>query len=404
MGQMHVEHLPRVTEQDGADEMAAMRSWVAERTGAALRSLSHAVFTADDVRGNVENVIGAAQLPVGVAGPLVVNGEHARGVFYVPFATTEGTLVATYLHGMRAVAKAGGVNACVVGDQLDISPVFVTRDMASARAVAEWTQEHVLDLREAAESTTRHGRLIDIHAHVLGRETLVQFAFSTGDAMGMNMVNIAVARAAQLIADTLGVERWYLLSNYSSDKKPAAINLHRAYGKEVLADVRIPGYVVRNFLGATAEQIVDYVRSAQQASMHTGMLGFNAHFANGLAAIYIACGQDAAQVVNASIGFVTGDVVGDGDLYASVRLPNIVVGTVGGGTGLPTQRECLALLDCAGEGRARKFAEIVGATLLCGELGIGSALANGRFAKAHEAHRRLTAPPNRTQPKPASGA
>ena len=390
MDQTHLEHLPRVADLDGPDEMAALRTWVAGRTGTALGSLSRAVFTADDVRGNVENVIGAVQVPVGVAGPLVVHGDHARGAFYVPFATTEGTLVATYQHGMRAVAKAGGVNACVVGDQLDITPVFVTRDLASARALAEWVRDHVEMLREAAESTTRHGRLTGVTPHILGRETLVQFTFSTGDAMGMNMVNIAVGRAAQLIADTLAVERWYLRSNYSSDKKPAAINLHRAYGKEVLADVTIPGYVVHNFLGATAEQIVDYVRSAQQASAHAGMLGFNAHFANGLAAVYIACGQDAAQVVNASIGFVSGDVV-DGDLYASVRLPNLVVGTVGGGTGLPTQRECLAMLDCAGEGKARKFAEIIGAALLCGELGIGSALASGRFAKAHEDHRRLTA-------------
>jgi hydroxymethylglutaryl-CoA reductase (NADPH) len=216
---------------------------------------------------------------------------------------------------------------------------------------------------------------------------LLQFFLSTGDAMGMNMINIAVNRAGQMIADNFPIERWYLRSNYSSDKKAAGINLFRPYGKEVLADVTLPGYVVRNFLGTTAEELCAFQDAAIVGSMQAGMLGFNAHFANGLAAVYIACGQDPAQIVNASVGFVHAERVNEDGLHISVRLPNVVVGTVGGGTSLPTQRECLGILGCEGEGKARKFAEIVGSTLLCGELGISSALASGRFAQAHEQNR-----------------
>jgi hydroxymethylglutaryl-CoA reductase (NADPH) len=275
----------------------------------------------------------------------------------------------------------------VLHDSLDITPVFVVRDLAQARELVAWVQGHMDAVREAVESTTQHGRLMEVRPHVFGRHVLLQFFLDTGDAMGMNMINIAVNRASEMIADSFPVERWYLRSNYSSDKKPAAINLFRPYGKEVFAEVTLPGYVVQNFLGTTAEDLCAFQDAAMVGSMQAGMLGFNAHFANGLAAVYIACGQDPAQIVNASTGFVRVERVNENDLSVSVRLPNVVVGTVGGGTSLPTQRECLRILGCEGDGKARKFAEIVAGTLLCGELGIASALASGRFAQAHEQNR-----------------
>jgi hydroxymethylglutaryl-CoA reductase (NADPH) len=382
-----VEHLPRVSTANAAAAAVEMRDWVSERTGAALKYMCQTAFTIEETRGKTENVIGAAHLPIGVAGPLIIKGDNASGTFYVPMATTEGTLVATYLHGMRATAKAGGVNAHVLSDSLDITPAFVVRDLAQARALVTWVQDHMDAVRAAVESTTRHGRLVEVRPHVFGRHVLLQFFLSTGDAMGMNMINIAVNRAGQMIADNFPVERWYLRSNYSSDKKAAGINLFRPYGKEVLADVTLPGYIVRNFLGTTAEQLCAFQDAAMVGSMQAGMLGFNAHFANGLAALYIACGQDPAQIVNASIGWVRAERVDEDGVHISVRLPSVVVGTVGGGTSLPTQRECLAMLGCEGEGKARKFAEIIGSTLLCGELGISSALASGRFAQAHEQNR-----------------
>ena len=363
------------------------RAWLAHNTGHALEAVADAAFASEQVRGNIENLVGAAHVPLGVAGPIRVNGQHAQGSYYVPFATTEGTLVSTYQYGMRAITEAGGANTYVVADSLDITPCFVLASAAEAIAFAQWLDEHLPELKEVAERTTAHGRLIELHTRVFGRRVFARFVFSTGDAMGMNMVNIAVDAVCRHVVARTPCERFYLRCNYSSDKKPAAINLCRSYGKEVVVDCTLPAAVVETHLGVSTRELVDFVTVARQGAMQVGALGMNAHFANGLAAIYIACGQDVAQIVNASIGFADVEPTVDDDLYVFARLPNLVVGTVGGGTSLPTQRECLALLDCVGDGMAPKLAEIVAATLVAGEIAIAAALANGRFIEAHRNNR-----------------
>jgi len=364
------------------------RAWLAHNTGHALDASAHTAFADADVRTNIENLVGAVEVPLGIAGPLRVNGMHAEGSFYVPLATTEGTLVSTYQYGMRAITEAGGANAYVLGDALDIAPCFILGDARAAIALADWLRAHLADLRAVAAESTTHGRLIDVLPHVFGRRVFAQCVFRTGDAMGMNMVNLAVDRICRHVVAAVPCERFYLRCNYSSDKKPAAINLFRPYGKEVAIDLTMPGEVVRSHLGVSPRELVDFGATGRLGSIQAGALGTNAHFANGLAAIFIACGQDVAQVVNASIGFLDLELVGDDDVYVAARLPNLVVATVGGGTALPTQRECLALLECVGDGTARKFAEIVGAALVAGELAICAALANGRFIEAHRQNRR----------------
>jgi hydroxymethylglutaryl-CoA reductase (NADPH) len=363
------------------------RAWLAHNTGHALDASAHTAFAAEDVRTNVENLVGAVEVPLGIAGPLRVNGTHARGSFYVPFATTEGTLVSTYQYGMRAISEAGGANAYVLGDALDITPCFILSEAREAIALADWLGDHLAELQAVAAESTAHGRLVDVRPHVFGRRVFAQCVFSTGDAMGMNMVNLAVDRVCHHVVAAVPCERFYLRCNYSSDKKPAAINLFGPYGKEVAIDLTMPGEVVRSHLGISPRELVEFGATGRLGSMQAGALGTNAHFANGLAAIFIACGQDVAQIVNASIGFLDLELVGDDDLYVAARLPNLVVATVGGGTALPTQRECLALLECVGDGTARKFAEIVGAALVAGELAICAALANGRFIEAHRQNR-----------------
>jgi hydroxymethylglutaryl-CoA reductase (NADPH) len=363
------------------------RAWLAHNTGHALEAAADPAFTPEQVRGNIENLVGAAHVPLGIAGPIRVNGEHAQGSYYVPFATTEGTLVSTYQYGMRAITEAGGANAYVVADSLDITPCFVLADTSEAIAFAQWLHEHLQELQRVAEQTTAHGRLVDLDTRVFGRRVFARFVFTTGDAMGMNMVNIAVDAACRRAVELTRCERFYLRCNYSSDKKPAAINLMRPYGKEVVVDLTLPAAVVQTYLGVSTREMLDFVTAGRQGAMQAGALGMNAHFANGLAAIFIACGQDVAQVVNASIGFADVELAGDDDLYVFARVPNLVVGTVGGGTGLPTQRECLALLECVGDRAAPRFAEIVAATLVAGEIAIAAALANGRFIDAHRHNR-----------------
>ena len=363
------------------------RAWLAHNTGHALDASSHTAFAAEDVRTNIENLVGAVEVPLGIAGPLRVNGTHARGSFYVPFATTEGTLVSTYQYGMRAISEAGGASAYVLGDALDITPCFILAEAREAIALAGWLRDHLAELQAVAAEGTAHGRLVDVRPHVFGRRVFAQCVFSTGDAMGMNMVNLAVDRVCRRVVAAVPCERFYLRCNYSSDKKPAAVNLFGPYGKEVAIDLTMPGEVVRTHLGVSPRELVEFGATGRLGSMQAGALGTNAHFANGLAAIFIACGQDVAQIVNASIGFLDLELVGDDDLYVTARLPNLVVATVGGGTSLPTQRECLALLGCVGDGTARKFAEIVGAALVAGELAICAALADGRFIEAHRQNR-----------------
>ena len=371
---------------------AMRRAWLAHNTGHALEAVADTAFAPEETRGRIENLVGAAQVPLGIGGPIRVNGQHADGLFYVPFATTEGTLVTTYQYGMRAITEAGGANARVVADALDITPCFVVATTDDAIALAEWLNDHLPELDAVAAEATAHGRLVEIRAHVFGRRVFARFVFSTGDAMGLNMVNLAVDRICHHVTEATACERYYLRCNYSSDKKPAAINLFRTYGKEVAIDLTMPASVVETHLGVPTRELLEFAAAGRLGTMQAGALGANAHFANGLAAVFIACGQDVAQVVNASIGFLDLELVGESDLYVAARLPNLVVGTVGGGTGLPTQSECLALLGCTGVGTARKFAEIVGATLVAGELAICAALANGRFIEAHRQNRQVAGP------------
>ena len=356
---------------------AMRRAWLGHNTGHSLDAVAETRFAPEETRGNIENLVGATQVPLGIGGPVRVNGQHADGLFFVPFATTEGTLVTTYQYGMRAITEAGGANTYVLADALDVTPCFVTASTRDALHLAQWLEDHLPQLQAVAAETTAHGRLLEVRAHVFGRRVFARLVFSTGDAMGMNMVNLAVDRICRHVTGATVCERYYLRCNYSSDKKPAAINLFRPYGKEVAVDLTMPARVVETHLGVSTDDLLQFVAAGRLGTLQAGAL----------AAIYIACGQDVAQIVNASIGFMDFEAVNDGDLYVAARLPNLVVATVGGGTQLPTQRECLALLGCDGDGTARKFAEIVAATLVGGELAICAALTNGRFIEAHRQNR-----------------
>jgi hydroxymethylglutaryl-CoA reductase (NADPH) len=364
------------------------RDRIADLTRTDLAPIGIGSVSPRNARGHVENFVGVAQVPLGVAGPLHVRGDHACGDYWIPFATTEGTLVATYDAGMRAINAAGGATAFVGDQQLDITPVFTTQDLAAARSLADVVRAWTPDLVAAAASTTSHGRLLDVRPLVIGRRVLARFSFDTGDAMGMNMVNIATDVACRLIRDRTGIP-YYLRCNYSSDKKPSSAGLARTYGREAYAGVLLPADVMRATLGVTPEAFLDFAAAGNIGATAAGMLGVNAHVANGLAALFIACGQDVAQIVNASIAQVTAEQVGDA-VHVAIRLPGLVVATVGGGTGLPTQRTCLAVMGCYGEGRVQAFAEITAATLLAGEIAIAAALTNGTFVEAHRRNRELT--------------
>ncbi|MCP3963363.1 MAG: hydroxymethylglutaryl-CoA reductase [bacterium] len=381
--------VPRLKDQGYApDQVEKRRRWVEEKTGSRLEHVGATSLPTEEMRGNIENPIGAAQMPLAVAGPLLICGEHAEGTFYVPLATTEGALVRSYERGMVALTRSGGASARVWIDENRVAPVFFLEGVAEAHDFAARIRRHEDDLREAAESTTSHGRLLRVECLPVGREVIVSFCYSTGDAQGMNMIVKASHEACLWIQRHLGGPRYYIFSGYNSEKRASGSLLAGGKGKKVTAGARLPRKIVKSVLHSSPERLVDMWHHTVLGHMQAGALGYNGHYANGLTALFIACGQDVANVANAAVGITNLDLTPDGDLYASVTLPSLTVATVGGGTGLGTSHECLEMLGCAGGGHARKLAEIVAATVLAGELSMGGAIGSGEFVEAHELYGR----------------
>lgn len=380
-----VDLIPRFRNQGyAAEEVAARRAWVEARTAAALTLVGAGAIPTGQMRGNVENPIGTVQMPLGIAGPLRIDGEHARGLFYVPLATTEGALVRSYERGMITLTRAGGVTARVLRDENRIAPVFLCDSVADAVTFADRVSRDVDAIRADAESTTSHGRLLGIACRPAGRDVIVEFRYYTADAQGMNMITKATDRACRGIVERCGARRFYLFSGLSSEKRASGALLAGGKGKTVTAGARIPAAILHSHLRVTAARIADEWRRSVLGHVHAGAIGFNAQYANGLAALFVACGQDVANVANAAVGVTELEAIDDGDLEVSVTLPSLTVATVGGGTALGTSRECLAILGCSGAGHAPKLAEITAATLLAGEISMAAAIASGEFAQAHE--------------------
>lgn len=364
------------------------REWVEAKTGCHFTHVGAYSIPSEEMRGNIENPIGTAQMPLGVAGPLLIHGTHARGTFYVPLATTEGALVRSYERGMVTLTRAGGAYARVYADENRIAPVFFFHDISDAHDFVQSLHENCETIRAEAESTTHHGKLLRLECHPIGREVIVNFCYSTADAQGMNMIAKATEQACRWIMHHSRAKRFYIFSGFSSEKRATGSLLAGGKGKKVTAGACVPARLVQAYLHTTPAQLVDMWHHTMLGHVQANAIGYNGHYANGLTALFIACGQDVANVVNAAVGMTNLELTEDGDLYASVTLPSLTVATVGGGTGLGTSRECLAMLGCTGSGQAAKFAEIVAATLLAGELSMGAAIASGEFVEAHETYGR----------------
>jgi len=356
---------------------------VEDATGAELDHVSKYSFDPSSASKNIENMIGATQIPLGFAGPVKINGRHASGEFLIPLATTEGALVASVSRGMSAITRSGGANVRIFKDAMTRAPVFRVTGIEHSLRVTEWISKNMKKLKDAVAGTTSHGKLIDIETFPNGRSLFVRFSYDTGDAMGMNMATIATEAACKLIEKETDAVLISVSGNMCIDKKPAWINSIEGRGKTVIAEAIIPSDIVANKLHTSVDAIVETnIRKNLIGSSMAGSIGFNAHAANMVAALYIATGQDPAQVVEGSLAMTTCESV-DGDLYIAVRMPSVEVGTVGGGTRLPCQSEALKMMDCLGNGKAGKLAEITAATVLAGELSTLGAQAAGQLGKAH---------------------
>ena len=378
--------IPRDPDNDySASAATHRREFLTKHTGADLTHTGSYSFDSTQLAGNIENFIGVAQVPVGIAGPLLIHGEHAAGEFYVPLATTEGALVASYNRGMRVIHESGGARVTVSADHMQRSPVFLFDSARSARDFGTWVNENLSEIRKVAEATTSVGKLESVTQFAVGPLLYLRFDYSTGDAAGQNMVSKATLAACQWITENNPAHPEFILSgNIDTDKKHSQINMLMGRGKRVIAEVTTPRAVLEELLGVTPEKLFRARQISQAGAFMVGSANNGAHAANGLTALYLATGQDVANVSESHGGLLYTQLLDSGDYYWSITLPSVIVATRGGGTGLPTQIECLLLLDCVGNDKALKLAEIAAATVLAGEISLASAVIAGDWVTGHE--------------------
>lgn len=342
-------------------------------------------------RRNCENFVGAAQLPMGIVGPIRLHGEQVEGDVFAPLATTEAALVASTNRGCAAIRAAGGAAVHVEDVGMTRAPAFRTSGLRETREFLDWVEKNEEAMREVAESTSRFLKLRDVRPYSFGTTVLLRFRFDTGDAMGMNMATIACDRVVrELIEPVAGVECVALSGNFCVDKKPAAVNWQEGRGKRIRAEIVLDEPVLERYLKTTPEALVEVqYRKNLMGSIAAGSQGYNAHYANMVSAFFIATGQDPAHVVGASVGVTCIERREPGHVYVSVYLPDVPLAAVGGGTSLETQREALSILgvkpDSANPGKAvHRLGEILGGVVLAGELSLMAAFTSKDLAGAHE--------------------
>jgi hydroxymethylglutaryl-CoA reductase (NADPH) len=377
-----------------AEIVQKRQQFIESYTGVHVEHINHHSFPPERTQGNVENFTGVAQVPIGFAGPLHVKGEAAEGEFLIPLATTEGTLVASYNRGMKVLNLSGGAIATVIDDCMQRAPVFVFDSAREARDFAAWVQdrENLDNIRKEAESTSSIAKLLYIDTYLAAKFAYLRFNYSTGDAAGQNMVGRATFAACSWVLEQAWpkehVRRFYLESNLATDKKASQVNVMKTRGKRVVAEATIPRDVLVQHMRVEPEQIHYHAQVANVGTMLSGANNNGAHSPNGITAMFIATGQDVANVSESSAGIVYTEVTPNHDLYISITIPSLIVATHGGGTSLPTQRECLDILGCTGRGKVRKLAEIVASVVLAGEISLASAISSLDWVSSHEKYGR----------------
>lgn len=357
---------------------ADRRHFIESEQNTNLDKISKFSFTEDQVSGkNIENLIGAVQIPLGVAGPILVNHKN----YFLPLATTEGALVASVSRGAKAISESGGANVEVNNVGVTRAPIFKTRGIAHAIEIKTWITANYEKIKQLCEKTSSHLKLKKIDSNFSGKNLFIRFHFDSDQAMGMNMATIATESAVSFIEKETSSKCISLSGNYDVDKKPSWLNFITGRGKRVWAEATIKKLVIESILKTTPEKIVDLVnRKVLTGSIMSGSLGFNAHFANIVAAVFASTGQDLGQVVEGSLGITSAELEENGDLYISVYLPSLMLGLVGGGTILPTQKEALSII---GAESVLEFAGVVASAVLAGELSLLASQSEGTLAKAH---------------------
>ncbi|NNE67493.1 MAG: hydroxymethylglutaryl-CoA reductase [Pyrinomonadaceae bacterium] len=384
--------IPRNEEDDYSEQaIKARRAFVEEYTGAELKHVSNYSFDGHILEGNCENFTGVAQIPIGFAGPIKINGEFADGEYLIPLATTEGTLIASYNRGMKVLNMSGGVKTTVVSDAMQRAPVFVFEDARAGRRFVSWVQDNFKKIKEEAEATSSVAKLKDIDPYTSSKFVFLRFNYTTGDAAGQNMVGRATFAACSWVIDSYEddkIKHFYLESNFATDKKASQVNIMRTRGKRVTAECTIPRNVLIEHMRVEPESLTYHAGVANVGSFMSGANNNGLHSANGITAMFIATGQDVANVSESSAGMIYSELTPDKDLYISITIPSLIVATYGGGTSLATQKECLDVLGCYGKGGVNKLAEIVAGVVLAGEISLGAAISSSDWVSSHEKYGR----------------
>lgn len=367
--------IPRSKENDFSSDIIVQRQqFLEDKCDVSLNHTRQFSFDPESMDGNCEHLFGVAQVPIGVAGPLLVNGEHAQGEFYVPMATIEGTLIASYNRGMRVIRESGGVTTTVMSESMQRAPMFMFKDARDTRDFCQWLKDNFNTIKAKAESTTSVGKLLEIEQYPVHNMVYTRFDYSTGDAAGQNMTGRATFVACEWIRANYPQLRTYGLSGgLDTEKKTSFVNSLKGRGRKVTAEITVPKEVLKDVLRTTPKQLQNGNSINTLAAYISGASNNAAHPANGLAAMYLATGQDIANIGEANQCSVYSYVTRSGDYYYSITLPALIMATYGGGTGLATQRECLELMGCYGKDKAYKLLEIAAATVVAGELSLVSA-------------------------------
>lgn len=388
----HITRIPRDNNNDFSKEIIKERqNFIEGYSGHKYKHLFKYTFDPECANGNIENFTGVIQVPLGFAGPIYMQGEHAKGEFIVPMATSEGTLVASYNRGIKVINLSGGAKVTVVGDAMQRAPVFVFKDARGSRDFTNWVKKNYEKIKVEAEATSSIAKLQYIDPYLSNKFSYLRFNYSTGDAAGQNMVGRATFAACSWILDNYSkgaIRNFYLESNLATDKKASQINVMHSRGKRVIAEATIKRDVLVQHMRVEPEKLQYHANISNVGAFLSGANNNGAHSPNAITAMFIATGQDVANVSESSAGILYTELTPDGDLYISLTIPSLIVATYGGGTGLPSQKECLEVMDCYGKGKVNKLAEIIAAVALAGEISLGSAISSTDWVSSHETYGR----------------
>lgn len=389
--ELHHNAIPRIPGRGLYTEKARQErlEFLRENTPSPLEHVEETRFDPQQLTSNVEAFIGSIEIPVGAAGPLLFQGQHAQGMIYAPLATSEGALVASATRGATAITCSGGVKTRVLGQRMLRAPLFVLSDMNTASFFADWVSAHFYEIRRETQKYSNYASLVSIEPQIFGKNVHVHFVYETGDAAGQNMTTSCTWHACLWILKQMeqypeiNFDNFIIEANLSNDKKVTYQSFIKGRGIRVMAEATLTETQLERVLKVSADQLYEAYQGFINGSTQAGMIGFNINVANIVGAMFAALGQDIACVHECSLGQFHMERVPEG-VYVSMMMPSLIVGTVGGGTWLPQQKELLKMIGCSGVGHAHRLAEIIAGYCLSLDISTLSAIAAGHFAKAHE--------------------